>query len=268
MVLPRVTVGLCAVSLLFVMGSAQAAAQSVVSIVHDSVVDERALNLGDPRFGAVGYAGRINGNGFQQDAVVSHKGHQYVAYYDANRRVCIARRKLPTGLWQIIRFDDYVFDNNNAHCSISLGICPGGGTIHLAFDQHNEMLNYRVSRRGVANTADDVHWHADLFGPIRSYLEKGRAIRITYRAFGKRRGGGLQFAYRQGSSGNGQRMLVDYDSRNGVWQHTRQIDSAEGTYGASASRSGYANGYTYGPRGVFYIRPGSGAKIRSRRIMI
>ena len=257
--------GLFCLFLLLVMGSTKAPAQSVVSVVNDSVVDRQVLHLGDPRFGAVSYSGSINGNSFQQDAVVSHLGYQYLAYYDGNRRVCIARRKLPTGVWEIIRFTDYIFETNNAHCSISLGICPGDGTIHLAFDQYHQILNYRISRRGVANKPDDQRWQADLFGPIRGYLEKGRTIRISYPRFWQTPQGGLQFGYRQGRSGNGQRMLVDYES-SPAFGSTRQIDSAQGLYGASTSRSAYPNGYTYGPNGILHSTK-CGVKAHNRPIM-
>src|SRR5688572_8365253 len=51
---------------------------------------------------AVAYGEGLNGLSFQQDAVLSHKGWQYVTYYNAARQVCVARRKLPAGAWQIL----------------------------------------------------------------------------------------------------------------------------------------------------------------------
>lgn len=67
----------------------------------DRVVDEKALTIKG------GFGQCINGLAFQQDALVTHRSHQYAAYYDAGRRVCLARRKLPDGDWRIIRFKDY-----------------------------------------------------------------------------------------------------------------------------------------------------------------
>ena len=58
--------------------------------LRDSVVDAEALTIK----GNFGQA--INGKSFQQDAMVTHGSYQYLGYYDANRRVCIARRRLPT----------------------------------------------------------------------------------------------------------------------------------------------------------------------------
>ena len=170
----------------------------------DSVIDAKALTIK----GSYGQA--INGKAFQQDGMVSHKGYQYVAYYDAARHVCLARRKLPDGSWNILRLMDYDFESNDAHNTISMGICPQDGTIHMAFDHHGHPLHYRVSRKGTDPEA--MTWEASLFGTTSSELEKGQSIRITYPRFWQTPEGGLQFCYRQGGSGNGDRMLVDYDA--------------------------------------------------------
>lgn len=71
-------------------------------------------------------------------------GWRYVPYYDANRHVCLARRKLRDSSWQFIRFEDYVLNHDDVHNTISVGICPKDGTIHLSFDHHNHPLYYRA----------------------------------------------------------------------------------------------------------------------------
>ncbi|MHC4356311.1 MAG: BNR repeat-containing protein, partial [Planctomycetota bacterium] len=193
---------------------------------------------------------------FQQDAVVTHGGHQYVGYYDGKRRVCLARRKVPKGDWRIIRFADYDFKSNDAHNPISIGICPKDGTIHMAFDHHGHSLHYRVSRRSAATESGSAAWDASIFGPITSELEEGKQIKITYPRFWQTPDGGLQFCYRQGGSGNGDRMLVGYDAETGEWANTRQIDSHKGLFkdsmGQSRSRCSYPNGYDYGPGGKLH----------------
>ena len=222
-------------------------ADLAITKLGDSVVDAEALTIQ----GGVGQA--INGLAFQQDAVVTHKGCQYVGYYDGARHVCLARRASPAGAWQIVRFADYDYKSNDAHNTISIGICPKDGTIHLTFDHHGHPLHYRVSRKGVATDPRAVAWDASLFGPVRSELEAGRPIRITYPRFWQTPDGGLQFCYRQGGSGRGDRMLVDYDAATGTWTRTRQIDSRAGSFedalGPSDSRCSYPNGYCYGPGG-------------------
>jgi len=212
----------------------------------DKVVDPMALTLDGTRWGMA-----INGKSFQQDALISYMGYQYLAYYDAQRNVCLSRRKLPAASWEIIRFTDYVFQGNDAHNTISIGICPNDGTIHLAFDHHGHPLHYRVSHEGVVTTPGFQTWDTSLFSPVLGELEKGMPIKITYPRFFQTPDGELQFCYRRGGSGGGDRMLVDYNSGEGKWENTRQIDSGEGLFeddmGESSSRCSYPNGYTYGP---------------------
>jgi len=212
----------------------------------DAVVDTEALTV-------VGVFGqRINGLSFQQSALVTHRGYQYVAYYDADRWVCVGRRDLPGDDWETLRFTDYQFKSNDAHNVISMGICPADGTIHLAFDHHGHPLHYRVSRKEVAGAPGETTWDTSLFGPVLSELERGKPIKITYPRFWQTPDGGLQFCYRRGGSGNGDRMLVDYDPKQGLWVHTRQIDSGKGAWGSSKSRCSYPNGYDYGPFGKLH----------------
>ena len=177
--------------------------------------------------------------------MVTHENHQYVGYYDHQRRVCIARRTLPDGVWEILRFADYAFKVNDAHNTISLGICPNDGTIHIAFDHHARGLNYRVSKKGVATHPESVRWDAALFGEIRSRLGEVEVPSITYPRFWRTPEGELQLCWRRNGSGDGDRMLADYDSKAGTWRNVHPIDSREGTYGASDSRCSYPNGYTY-----------------------
>lgn len=229
--------------------SASILADVSVRKVGDSIVDSSTLNLGEKKYGEVRFGRTINGCTFQQDAIATHAGYQYVGYYDGDRQVCIGRRKLPLGKWEVIRFADYEFKSNDSHNTISIGICPADGTIHMAFDHHVHSLHYRVSKNGVATNPETTKWQASVFGPVLSELEKNKPIKVTYPRFWQTPNGGLQVCYRHRGSGNGSRMLVDYDPKSSSWSNTRQLDSSKGTYGKSHSRGSYPNGYTYGPKG-------------------
>ena len=236
--------------LIFFILSIPVSAQQKALKINDSLVDANALTI-DGSFGQ-----SINGKSFQQDALVTFNAWQYFGYYNAERHVCLARRKLPEGIWERIEFTDYNFKSNDAHNTISIGICQNDGTIHLAFDHHGHDLHYRVSKKGVVNQPEKVLWNAALFGPVISELEKDKSIKITYPRFWQTPDGGLQFCYRKGGSGNGDRMLVDYNYNVGKWENTRQIDSGSGVFsdkmGRSDSRCSYPNGYTYGPNGTLH----------------
>ncbi len=213
----------------------------------DVLVDAEALMI----------RGGINGLSFQQDALISHQGYQYVGYYDGKRRVCLARRKQSEESWQVIRFEDYRFTSVDSHNTISVGICPKDGTIHLAFDHHGHPLHYRVSLKRVASQPEKTKWTASLFGRVVSELERGKPIALTYPRFWQTPLGGLQFCYRVRRAGDGDRVLVDYSPKTGNWGGTRQIDSGAGTFkdhwGQSPSRCSYPNGYCFGPDGNLHV---------------
>ena len=225
----------------------------------DTVVDHQTLVLGDSTYTTqrFRFGSNINGQSFQQDAIITHNGCQYVGYYDGERHLCIARRSLPDGSWEIIRFTDYLFEENDAHNTISIGICPGDGTIHLAFDMHARELHYRVSEKGVASHPEKVNWSTALFGTVTDELEPGIPISsITYPRFIQTPDGAMQLCYRTGGSGNGTRILLDYNPQTAQYENARSIDSGKGIFkdkmGESQSRNSYPNGYTYGPNGKLH----------------
>jgi len=94
---------------------------------------------------------RINANSFQQCAITSINGWQYAAFYTdeikgvrkdgcyvnlARRQVSRARDTDTTEAWQTILFEDYKQTVDDGHNTISIGVCKGDGTIHVAFDHH------------------------------------------------------------------------------------------------------------------------------------
>lgn len=93
---------------------------------------------------------RINANSFQQNAITTVKGWQYVAFYTEDKSgpnhgcyVNLGRRKveplghhLGEGGWEVLTFEDYKQVVDDGHNTISIGVCRGDGTIHVAFDHH------------------------------------------------------------------------------------------------------------------------------------
>ncbi|MFT3740731.1 MAG: BNR-4 repeat-containing protein [Breznakibacter sp.] len=200
---------------------------------------------------------------FQQNAVMTYKGYQYVSYWSNAKRVCIARKKMPNGNWEPIEFADYTtsHDLGDNHYNISFGICENDGTIHLAFDHHNDALNYRVSIPGLANNPE-LSWTAASFGAKRDYLVTGVTVKdnaslsgnadiydggITYPRFVSKPDGNLLFECRTGWSGDGNSLLWEY---NGTWAFVGEY--MHGRFGSSSgytSKCGYINGLHYTPGG-------------------
>jgi len=115
------------------------------------------MKLKDPRVSVLGTdptdrSHRINANSFQQNAITTVNGWQYAAFYtDAafsrnHKRSCysnLTRRKIHStessdgvGQWETICFDDYEQTVDDGHNTISIGVCSGDGTVHMAFDHH------------------------------------------------------------------------------------------------------------------------------------
>ncbi len=82
----------------------------------------------------------VNATIFRKNAVVSHGGFQYVAYYDSSATVILAKRKLGSANWQISR-TQYTGNALDAHNVINIMI-DDDGYLHMAWDHHNNNLNY------------------------------------------------------------------------------------------------------------------------------
>jgi hypothetical protein len=90
---------------------------------------------------------RLNGVSYQQNAIISHKGWQYAVFYTSKSiedpqgplLVSLSRRRKvvdTAAVWETLTLPDYEQVVDDSHNTISLGICPGDGTIHLSFDHH------------------------------------------------------------------------------------------------------------------------------------
>ncbi len=255
------------INIFFLIISCTAVAAVPLAVkVQDTIVDTQALVLSGGAYGDT-----INGVSFQQDAIVTDNGFQYVAYYNTSGHICIARRQLPDGVWLKLELTDYTFldgsQDNDAHNIISMGICPNDGTIHLSFDHHGSTLHYRISQPGVTTNPETVTWDENLFYETQNYLEAGKSVSsVTYPRFWQTPEGNLQMSYRIGGSGSGDIILVDYNAALSIWENTRMVISRYGTYndscGSSTTRNAYLNYPCYGLDGVLHLtwcwREGSG----------
>lgn len=230
-------------------GDAEGRAQ--VRILAESVIDNNALTFaqGAP-FGIC-----INGQTFQEYAMATYQGYQYATYFHGSGRLALARRKLPQGPWQPIYFDDYLISTlTDVHNVTSLGICPGDGTIHLAFDHHGGKLKYRVSKPGVATQPEGIAWEAGLFGPTTDTLVGvGQLPNVTYPTFSSAPDGGLLLNYRTGMSSNGDWHLTEYDPATSRWAPPRLFLAKEGSFQGNPSRCAYPHGLQYDSRGRLHV---------------
>ncbi|HET9933720.1 MAG TPA: BNR repeat-containing protein, partial [Polyangiaceae bacterium] len=195
----------------------------------------------------VSYGGYLNGESFQQEGIVTYKGYQYTAFWNANRNVVMARRALPSGAWEKFDFTDYKNAEDDAHNTISLGVCPGDGTLHLSFDHHGSDLHYRRSMPGFLDSPNASTWNASSFTSVAKALVGTTTVaQVTYPRFVPEPGGKkMLFEARIGSSGSGDQYLWEYDSTTHAWTSLgKYID-------------GIANNINAYPHGVSYTRNGT-----------
>ena len=230
--------------------------------ISDTVVDKVITIVGN-------WGDYIHGKSYQQEALVTHKNWQYTIYYNANRKLSVARRPLPSGAWQTITFSDYTFHGDDNHNVPVLGICAADGTIHLSFDHHNNPLRYRVSSKDAANRPQDVVWEASLFGPVVDSLMPGKRIpSMTYPCFVMAPDQTLYFFYREGNPHNGRTCMSKYDPSSGGWSESWQITDSAGSYSfeskTSTSRNAYQNHTCIDDKGRIHLswvwREGGGLK--------
>ncbi|KAK1623197.1 hypothetical protein BDP81DRAFT_465425 [Colletotrichum phormii] len=175
----------------------------------------------------------LNGNAFQQDAIISFKGWQYAVFYSSCSPsgpendlqleplfVYLARRKLPDTEWQTIVFDDYRQTTDDGHNTVQMGICPGDGTIHLSYDHHCDVLRYRYSIEGIASDPERFRWSKDVFT---STLDHVPGIDLPHENFGYvtypcigTLGDNMFFSIRNGKAGLGDDLLYIYRAATGI----------------------------------------------------
>jgi BNR repeat-containing family member len=190
----------------------------------------------------VSYGGYLNGESFQQDGIVTYKRQQYAAFWNASRHVVLARRTLPSNSWETLEFTDYQNSADDAHNTISLGVCPRDGTLHLSFDHHGNDLRYRKSNEGFLDAPDASAWATSSFSSVGSALVGGASVaQVTYPRFVTQPGGAkLLFGARIGSSGSGDEQLWEYDAATHAWTALgRYID------GVTDNINAYPHGLSY-----------------------
>ena len=171
----------------------------------------------DPMGDTPGKFGSINGKSHQNDAVITHKGWQYTAYYNdqSPRKIVLARRKLTSTKWEKFVYSGYSQTTNDGHNVISLGKAPHDGTLHLSFDHHVSDLNYLVSKKGLLDNPAGKSWNNSQFGQVADNLGFGKLKSITYPIFATAPNGNLYLSRRDGNPWEGDQILYEY--KNSKW---------------------------------------------------
>lgn len=199
----------------------------------ESLITSDASTWWDDRYGDA----YLNCVSFNQDSLVSYNGWQYAAYYNQARYVAVSRRRLPDGSWQHLVLSDYKQTANDNHNTISMGISPGDGRIHLSFDHHSSNLHYRKSVSGLATSPDNFSWSSSQFEGVADNLGQGTVTSLTYPHFMTAPNNTFLFYARIGTSGDGDNFIWRYNN-NGSW-------TTLGQFLEGGSENAYFHGIAY-----------------------
>lgn len=162
--------------------------------------------------------------------------HQFAAYYDAQRRMTVAQRRLGESAWRFTKLDSTVGWDSHNYVTMAL---DRDGRLHLAGNMHCVPLIY--FRSAAPYDAATLTRMPGMTGE--------RETKATYPVFLRDRAGRLVFRYRDGSSGSGDDLYNVFDEKAGVWR--RLID------GPLLSGEGEMNAYAVtpqqGPDGRFHL---------------
>ena len=170
-------------------------------------------------------------------SLLTHKKQQFVAYYDAERQMKVAFRKLGQTKWTFHKLGRKT--GWDSHNYVTMAI-DSADQIHLSGDMHCVPLFYMRTTRPLDPTS--LERVANMVGPQRER-------RVTYPIFIRGAGGEIVFRYRDGGSGNGDDLYNVYDPRARKWRRLIEtpLTSGQGKMNAYCTRP------TLGPDGLFHM---------------
>ncbi len=153
--------------------------------------------------------------------------YQFVGFYDANRRMTVASRKLDEPGWRFVGLRERL--RWDSHNYIAMAV-DDDGYLHLSGNMHVDRLKYYRTDRPL-----DIA----TFERVESMVGRDEE-RVTYPEFFRGPNNELIFTYRDGSSGSGSQVYNVYDHATRTWR--RLID------GPLVDGRGKMNAYFYGPK--------------------
>lgn len=162
--------------------------------------------------------------------------HQFVAYYDAERRMTVASRTLGSDRWQYQALPSKVGWDSHNYLTMAV---DDGGHLHLSGNMHCVPLIYFRTAAPLDITT---------FERVPTMIGSNED-RCTYPHFLRDGDGRLIFHYRDGKSGNGAEIYNVYDQENRTWKRLldRPLTDGQGKMNA------YMTGPTRGPDGWFHL---------------
>jgi hypothetical protein len=180
-------------------------------------------------------------------ALLTERGHQFIAYYDADRHLTVAARALGDAKFMVVHPDGIANpahhrDSNvtgwDSHNYLRLAL-DRDGCLHLAGNMHvDPLVYYRTQKPFDITTLERL-----------DRMTGERETHCTYPVFFNSADGDLLFRYRDGSSGNGSDLYNRYDPATHTWSRLLATPLLDG----EGQRNAYALDPVLGPDGRFHL---------------
>ncbi len=146
----------------------------------------------------------VNTVKFRKNAITTHSGYQFIAYYNQESYLVLGKRRVNNTIWEISQ-TQYQGNTKDAHNDISI-VVDGDGYLHVSWDHHNTKLRYSRSN---APLGLDLGEELSMTG-----IQEDK---VTYPEFYNLPNGNVLFFYRSGESGRGNLVINSYDLKTKTW---------------------------------------------------
>lgn len=168
-------------------------------------------------------------------SLLTTKERQYAAFYDEERTMVVAARRLDSAEWIYQSLPSRIEWDSHNYVTMAL---DEAGHLHVSGNMHCVPLIYfRTEKPGDITSLRP----ATMTGVLED--------RVTYPRFFHDHEGRLVFTYRHGGSGNGENWYNRYDVGTGTWSRLFNTPLFDG----EGKRNAYPAGPTRGPDGWFHL---------------
>jgi hypothetical protein len=169
-------------------------------------------------------------------ALFTQDDRQFVAFYDAERRMTVGVRRLDETDWKFAILPERL--GWDSHNSVTLDI-DSEGYLHLSGNMHvAPLVYYRTTRPLDIESFESVpHMTGEL------------EEKVTYPSFFHGPVGELIFTYRDGKSGSGNQIYNVYEASSRTWKRLLDKPLTDG----EGHRNAYLEGPVRGPDGTYHL---------------
>ena len=159
----------------------------------------------------------INAVPIKRNALTTVGDYQFTSYYNTEGKIVLGRRLTGQSSWELFRTEFTSYNINDDHNISSIAI-DGDGIFHMSWGMHGNNFLYTKSTSSVLNSNP-----INLIGGSTGNAAAPNSMTglyntgVTYPDFYNLPDGDLLFAYRNGSSGNGDYRLRRYDTATDAW---------------------------------------------------